>query len=221
MRALAFAPIAAAVAIAAAAPVQAAPLATPPIPAAVERALAAAGALPGARVEIVSYRGPARCNALRAEADQLIASSGSVALHIEGRGPAGESCRGLGLAEARLFAPVWIASRALATGEALDGAAARAVREVKQGHAPLAEIPAGSAATRRLAAGTVLEAPLVQDPTWLPGQNVRVVLHTGALSLTQQGRIVTCAPGRACAVLPSGRRVEGTRSNGELILENR
>ena len=204
-----------------AASANAAPLATPQIPAAVERALAASGALPGARVETVSYRGPARCSALRAEADQLIASSGSVALHIEGRGPAGEACRGLALAEARVFAPVWIASRALATGEGLDGAAARAVREVKQGHAPLAEIPAGSATTRRVAAGTVLEAPLVQDPTWLPGASVRVVLRSGSLSLSQQGRVVPCAPGRACAVLPSGRRVEGTRKSGELILENR
>jgi hypothetical protein len=189
------------------------------IPAAVVRAVSAGSLLPEARVEAVGYRGAGRCAAVRAELERPIEASGSVSLRIEGRGPAGEACRGFAVAEARVYAPVWVANRALATGESLEGAAARVEREVQPGHAPLAVLAPGLAASRPVAAGTVLEAGLVEDPAWRSGAQVRVVIRSGALSLSQQGRVVSCGQGRACAQLPSGRRVEGRRSGNELVLE--
>ena len=190
-----------------------------PIPAAVVRALSAGALLPDARVEAVGYRGAGRCDATRAEVEHPVEASGSVSLRIEGHSPTGEACRGFAVAEARLYAPVWVASRALAAGEAVEGATSRLEREVQPGHVPLAALSAGLATLRPVAAGTTLEAGFVQDPSWRPGAPVRVVLRSGSLSLTQQGRIVPCAPGRACAQLPSGRRVEGRRSGNELLLE--
>ena len=189
------------------------------IPLVVSRALSAGAATPGARVETVDYRGPGRCTATRAEVEQPIGSSGSVSLRSEGRGPGGESCRGFARAEARLFARVWVVSRALASGERLEGAITLMEREVQPGHAPLTEVAPGLAVTRPLAAGAVLEASMVHDPSWQSGQSVRVVIRSGGLSLTQSGRLIACAQGRACAQLPSGRRVEGRRSGNELVLE--
>ena len=196
------------------------PVAVPvAVPVVVSRALSQGAAAPGARVEASDYRGPGRCTATRAEVERPIGSSGLVSLRIEGRGPGGELCRGFARAEARLFAKVWVASRALFAGERLEGAAALLEREVQPGHTPLTELAPGLAASRPLAAGAVLEAGMVQDLSWQAGQSVRVVLRSGGLSLTQAGRIVPCAQGRYCAQLSSGRRVEGRRSGNELLLE--
>jgi flagella basal body P-ring formation protein FlgA len=201
------------------APVAARASRTAQVPAVVSRALSAGAASPGARVEAVDYRGPGRCTATRAEVEQPIGSSGVVSLRIEGRGPGGELCRGFARAEARVFARVLVLSRALASGESLDGAVTAMEREVQPGRAPLTEVAPGLAASRPLAAGAVLEASMVHDPSWQTGQTVRVVIRSGGLSLTQSGRLIACAQGRACAQLPSGRRVEGRRSGNELVLE--
>jgi flagella basal body P-ring formation protein FlgA len=189
------------------------------VPLAVEKALRSAVGTEGARLEVTSLRGPSRCEAVRAEVDKPIAASGLVPLRIEGHAPDGAHCAGLGVAEVRLFAPVWLTQRALGPGEAVEGSVVRLEREVRAGHAPLSEVAEGLVAARALPAGTILEAPLVQDPAWRPGASVRVVLQSGALAVVQVGRIVPCVPGRGCAVLPSGRRVEGRRANGELHLE--
>jgi hypothetical protein len=44
-------------------------------------------------------------------------------------------------------------------------------------------------------------------------------MRAGALSVEQSGRAVPCPRGRACAVLPSGRRVEGRLEDGRILVE--
>ena len=52
-----------------------------------------------------------------------------------------------------------------------------------------------------------------------PGALVAVRIRSGALTVEQSGRAVPCARGLACALLPSGRRVEGRLTDGRLLVE--
>jgi flagella basal body P-ring formation protein FlgA len=185
----------------------------------VVRAVARGAGLQRARATLIHYRAPGRCNAERAEVERPITSSGTVSLHIEGTSADGSACRGFARADVRLFAQVWVTTKALQAGEPLAGATELEEREVQPGHPPLGDIAPGLAAIRTLGAGTVLEQTLVFDPSWQPGANVRVVVRAGGLLLAQQGRVLACAQGRACAQLPSGRRVEGRREGSDLVLE--
>jgi hypothetical protein len=47
---------------------------------------------------------------------------------------------------------------------------------------------------------------------------VAVLLRAGTLSIEQRGTAVACRHGRACALLPSGRRVEGDWHGGRIEL---
>jgi len=60
-----------------------------------------------------------------------------------------------------------------------------------------------------------LEARHVQADGPLPGAPVTVVVNVAGLRVEQQGTAVGC-PGRACARLHNGRRVEGTFRDGVL-----
>jgi hypothetical protein len=51
------------------------------------------------------------------------------------------------------------------------------------------------------------------------GTSVRIVVRTGALTVEQLGRIVPCSRDAVCAVLPSGRHVEGRLEDGRLIVD--
>ena len=191
-----------------------------PLDAAVQTALEAALALPGARVELVELgaASPRGCAAESAEAKQRIAASGRVALRLSGRDGAGGACEAWAWARVRVKAPALAASRAIAEGEPLTGAVAASEREVLPGREPLGALPEGAVAVRALAAGTALDASDLRiGPR--PGEPVRVVLRAGSLEISQEGRAIPCRRGRACAVLPSGRRVEGVVSAGRLVLE--
>lgn len=195
--------------------------AAPAAPPVVERALREAVALPGARLELVSFTPHGACEAQEAEVAQPISASGTVAVRLLGRSPGGRPCAGAGFAQVRLFGPAWIAVRTLAVGQPLEGAAQQADRELRAGHPPAAAIPPGAVAARPIPAGAVVEEGHLLDPAWAPGASVRVVVRAGAVALAQEGRLVPCAAGRACAILPSGRRVEGRRAEGELLLEEK
>jgi hypothetical protein len=186
-------------------------------PAVVLRVLREA-APPGARLELLAYRGPLRCQPQEVDVEGPVVASGPVPLRVAGLSGSAR-CAGAAQAEVRLFAPAWVTSRALSAGEPVAGAAVREERELRPGHQLLAEPAAGLLATRALPAGTLLEARLVEDPAWAMGATVRVLVRSGSVLLAQQGRLVPCAPGRACAQLPSGRRVEGRRQGTDLLLE--
>jgi len=48
---------------------------------------------------------------------------------------------------------------------------------------------------------------------------VKVLVRNGALAIETVGRLVACGAGRACAVLASGKHVEGQLADGRLIVE--
>jgi hypothetical protein len=90
--------------------------------------------------------------------------------------------------------------------------------EVRAGHAPLATAPEGAVAARAIPAGAPIEeAMLRRGPA--PGAPVAVVLRSGLIAVETTGRAVPCPRGRACALLPSGRRVEGRLDAGRILVE--
>jgi hypothetical protein len=185
----------------------------------VRTATAEAAALPGAQADVLALEGalPARCGLTRAELPGPISSSGRVAVHLFGREAGGRACDGWAWAQVRLRAPVLVTTRPVAEGDLLEGAVAMREREVLPGRPPLSTLPEGAAAARALAAGVAVDEALIRIGA-RPGEAVAVVLRAGALSVEQQGRAVACRRGRVCALLPSGRRVEGVWHEGRIVL---
>ena len=195
--------------------------AAPDVPALAVEAVAAALAIPRARAEVVEVQVTAGrgCPAERAEALRPVTGSGEVPLRLLGAGPDGHACEAFGWARVRVTRSGLVATRALSAGEALEGAVASAEVEVRTGQAPpVAELPDGARAAHALAAGAALRsADLRVGPA--PGEPITVVLLADGLELSREGRALPCTPGRACALLPGGRRVEGRYEDGRLLLE--
>ncbi|MBI5070224.1 MAG: hypothetical protein HZB56_18470 [Deltaproteobacteria bacterium] len=206
--------MAAALAIALALAAQAAP----PSPA-VSEALRAALAVPGARlaVEGCSAALPRGCTEVGAEALRPVVATGQAPVRLRGVA-AGRACEATGWARVRVFAPALLASRAIAEGERLEGAAVPGEAEVSAGRRLLSELPAGATAARPIAAGSPLEAAQVRvGPR--PGESVTVRLAVGEVVVEQEARALPCARGRGCALLPSGRRVEGVLDGTRILVE--
>jgi hypothetical protein len=182
-------------------------------------ALTAALALPGARVELARLEpgAPAGCAVAAAAAPQPVAASGRVALRLSGSTAAGAPCEGWAWARVRVLAPALVVARDVEDGAPLAGAVTPAEREVLPGRAPLAALPPGATAARALRPGLALEGQHVRvGPR--PGEPITVVARVGTLSVERPGRAVPCARGRACALLPSGQRVEGALEDGRLVV---
>ncbi|HEY8926676.1 MAG TPA: hypothetical protein VIU64_19970, partial [Polyangia bacterium] len=94
-------------------------------------------------------------------------------------------------------------------------------REIKVGHLPAdaVSLEAGATADRALVAGQVVETDMVRAPGPRPGDPVKVVLVAGALAIEQTGRAVPCARNHNCAVLPSGKHVDGAFVDGRLLVQ--
>jgi hypothetical protein len=182
-------------------------------------ALTAALALPGARVELVRLDpgAPAGCAVASARAPQPLTASGRVALQLSGATAAGAPCDGWAWARVRVVAPALVVARDVADGAPLEGAVTAGEREVLPGRVPLAELPPSATAARALRAGAVLEAANVRSGP-RPGEPITVVARVGALAVERPARAVPCARGRACALLPSGQRVEGVLEDGRLVV---
>jgi hypothetical protein len=145
-------------------------------------------------------------------------ASGPAALRFAGADAAGRPCEGFAWAKVTVLAPTPVVTRALEVGDPLEGGVAWEEREVRPGRLPPAALPEGATAARRLRPGAVLEETSYRvGPR--PGTALAVVLSSGALSIEQVGRSVPCSRGRACAVLPSGRRVEGRLADGRILVE--
>jgi hypothetical protein len=197
-----------------------APLDRADVPPPVRAAIAAAVALPGASAEVLDLAGalPARCALTRAEAPRPVSASGRVAVHLFGRDGV-ERCDGWAWARVRVSAPSLVTARAVMEGAALEGAVVAVEREIVVGRPPVTMLPEGAIADRALAAGVPLDEALFRIGA-RPGQAVAVVLRTGALVVEQRGQAIACRRGRACALLPTGRRVEGTWHDGRIQLES-
>ncbi|HVO19369.1 MAG TPA: SAF domain-containing protein [Anaeromyxobacter sp.] len=185
------------------------------------RAVVAALALPHARAELVEVQVTAGrgCPADRAEALRPVTGSGEVPLRLLGTSPDGHPCEAYGWARVRVVRAGLVATRAVAAGETLEGAVEPAEVEVRPGHAPfLGELPGGARAARALAAGAPLSSADVREGP-APGEPITVVVLGEGLELSREGRALPCTPGRGCALLPGGRRVEGRLEAGRLVLE--
>ena len=190
-------------------------------PAAVRDAVRSALALPGARVEVseIEQALPRECALARAEVPRPVTTSGRVALRLLGSDTTGAPCSKWAWVRVRVSAPSLVTSRTVKEGAPLDGAVTPVEREVVPGRPPFAELPEGARAARALPAGATLDATLVRiGPP--PGEPVTVVVRAGELLAEQQGQAVACRRGRACALLPSGRRVEGAWHDGRIQLES-
>ena len=186
---------------------------------ALERALAA----PGARLDsAIEERGPMRaadCRASAAEVPRPIDGSGRVAVKLSGRAAHGQTCEAWAWVRVRVVAPVPVASRALRAGESFANAVVTEERELRAGHAP-AQIGPASVAARAIAAGQVIDGASVTEPTLRAGEPVKVLVVSGSIVIEQAGRAVPCLRGRGCAVLASGKHVEGELVDGQLVVQS-
>lgn len=190
---------------------------------ALQSALDAAVAIPDARVEIVSLDRPASDCATtsaraHAEVSRPVDGSGRFAVKLVGARPSGAPCEVWVWARVRLFAKVPVTRRALRTGEALAPAVATEEREIKPGHLP-AVIADGAVAERALGPGLMIEADVVRAPGLRAGASVTVVIQAGTLVVEETGHVVACPRNHNCAVLPSGKYVDGTLVDGRLMVQ--
>lgn len=192
--------------------------ALPPAP--VVEAFEKAVPLPGARVEIADFHPElaARCAVIRAELPAPLAGSGRIAVRLSGTLPEGGPCDGWGWAVVRVLAPVLVAQRPVPVGSLLLDAVAPRERELLPGRTPLSRLPADAVAGRPLAAGQVLDERDLRSGPGV-GDAVTVLIRLGGLRVEQVGRAIPCSRGRACAQMPSGKRVEGAWRDGRLLVE--
>jgi hypothetical protein len=185
-----------------------------PVPAEVSRALTRALTLEGATVVPLHFAAPARCHIRDASVSQPLSGSGRVAVQYAGHG-----CSGFAWVDVQVWAKVAVTTRAVPKGAPLAGALAWTRREIRRGHPPY--LPDENAvASRTLSAGTEIAARDVGASGFSAGGMVKVLVVSGALAVATQGRQVACGAGRLCAVLPSGKRVEGVLdANQRLVVE--
>jgi len=193
----------------------------PDVSALAAEAVAAALAVPRAHAQLVEVQVTAGrgCPAARAEALRPVTGSGEVPLRLLGTSADGRVCEAFGWARVRVMRTGLVATRPLAAGEPLEGAVEPAEVELHNGQSPpVAELPEEARAAHALAAG----APLRSNDVLLgpaPGESITVVVLADGLEISREGRALPCTPGRACALLPGGRRVEGRLEGGRLVME--
>jgi|GEM_PF-915166 len=189
---------------------------------ALRTALEASLTVTGGRVELVALDRPAGdCLTsgvgTRAEISRPIDGSGRLALKLIGSRARGGACEVWAWARVRVFAEVPIAARAIRGGEPLAAVVRREEREIKPGHVP-AVLTEGATASRAVGAGQMIEANVVSGAGPRPGQSIKVLIVSGALAVEQEGRAVPCGREGTCAVLPSGKHVEGSFADGRLTV---
>jgi flagella basal body P-ring formation protein FlgA len=118
-----------------------------------------------------------------------------------------------------VWAQAAVTTRAVRAGEALNASVAVIEHEVKSGHMPYLP-PDGAVAIRSLSAGAVVNPADVGKSTVVAGDPVKILVVSGVLAVEAQGRRIPCGQSRACAVLSSGRHLEGHMDDrGRLIVE--
>jgi hypothetical protein len=184
------------------------------LPSAVSESLTRALAVPGARIVPLSWSAPSGCPIRSASVSRAIDGSGRVAVKFSGR-----NCSGWGWVRLEVWSETAITTRAVRAGEAVASGFTMVEQEVRPGRMPFIP-PAGAVAVRSLPAGTIIDSGDVSMSASVAGDPIKIVVATGALAVATQGRRVACAGGRACAVLPSGKHVEGHLDDaGHLIVE--
>jgi hypothetical protein len=184
------------------------------LPSAVSESLSRALTIPGARIVPLSWSAPEGCHIRNASVPHTIDGSGRVAVKF-----AGKNCTGWGWVRLEVWSETAVTTRALRAGETVETGYAMVEQEVRPGRMPFVP-PAGAVAVRNLPAGTALDPRNVSKSSVVAGDPVKIVVAAGAVAIETQGRRVPCSPSRACAVLASGRHVEGRMDDrGRLIVE--
>ena len=186
-------------------------------------ALAESSTVAGARVELVALEGAsASCRTdgadVRVETSRPVDGSGRFAVKLIGHtATKGARCELWAWARLRVFASVRVARRPIRAGEALTPATIVEEREIRSGHVPMAAVD-GLTADRAIGAGQMIEEGTARAPGPRAGEPIKVVIVLGALAVEQDGHVLPCSAGRTCAVLPSGKRVEGALVDGRLMV---
>jgi hypothetical protein len=199
-------------ALLAASPAQ--PTAGEPLPGEVRESLARALVVPGARLVPVRFTAPATCRVSSASVARPIDGSGRVAVKIAGRG-----CSGWAWAEVQVWAETSVTTRVVRAGDPLGPASTVVEREIRSGQVPFV-VGADAVASRTLPLGNVIQPGDVSRSSVTLGDQVKVVFLSGTVAIETQGRRSGCLRGRDCAILSSGRHVEGHLDEaGRLIVE--
>jgi hypothetical protein len=193
------------------------------VPGFVAAALEQTVSLKGARANVTEYRAtlPEGCTASKATALNPLDSGGRAILRLAGKSAGGTPCEGFASIRARMSASVLVTGSFVRRDQPLVGTTIIEERDIT-GMADLLDVlPEGALSTRQLSPGTMLTDRMVRAPGPSAGTPVSVVVRSGAITLTQGGRIVPCGSSRSCASLPSGKRVEGVWVDGQLLVEAR
>ncbi len=175
---------------------------------ALEQALQRALTRTPATVELQSWDAP-RC--LGRFVPAPFESSGRVPVRVRGK-----ACEAWGWAQVKVIVPVATLSRDVKANEPMDGA--WSVTGVEARGEVISALPPGATATRGLRRGMPVNATDFRvGPR--PGTAITVRLVMGALSLEQRATISPCPGNGTCATLPSGKRVAGVWSDGQLVVE--
>jgi hypothetical protein len=176
-----------------------------------------------ARATIREYRPtlPAGCVADVAHQISAPDLSGRAMLKLGGTSASGGRCEGFATVRASLTASVLVATRAVAKDQPLEGAFTLSEKDVTGHPEILSELPAGAVASQAVVPGVALTERMVRLPGPATGESVPVVVQSGPISITQDGRLAACGTGHTCATLPSGKRVEGRLVDGKLLVEAR
>jgi hypothetical protein len=177
---------------------------------ALQQALERASAVPGATVELVSWKAP-RC-AGRFEVASAIEASGRVPVRVRGAG-----CDDWGWATVKLTAATAELTHDVKLGESLEGAWVLKAHEVRRGFDRVTEVPANATANRPLHMGQSLslEAIRVGPPAGTP---ITVRVKLGGIAIDARGTTSSCTGGQVCATLPQGKRVRGSLEDGVLVV---
>jgi len=192
----------------------AAPAAQEILPREVSESLTHALTIPGARIVPLTWSAPVNCRIRNASVAHAIDGSGRVAVKFSGRG-----CTGWGWVQLEVWAETAVTTRAVRAGESLASSFAMIEQEVRPGRMPYTPSD-GAVAVRGLPSGTTIHASDVSRSTVVAGDPVKILVVSGVLAVEAQGRRIPCGQSHACAVLSSGKHLEGQMDDhGRLIVE--
>jgi hypothetical protein len=184
------------------------------LPGEVSESLQRALVVPSGRIVPLRWTGPSGCRVTSAAVPRPIDGSGRVPVKISGRG-----CSGWGWVELQVWAETSVTTRIVRAGERLGSSATVVESEIRPGHLPFIA-PPDAIASRTLAIGRAIDPGDVSRSSVTLGDPIKVVLVAGAVFIETQGRRSNCLRTRDCAVLSSGKHVEGHIDDaGRLIVE--
>ena len=184
------------------------------LPGEVSESLQRALVVPAGRIVPLRWTASPQCRVASASVPRPIDGSGRVAVRVSGRG-----CSGWGWVELQVWAETSVTTRVVRAGERLASASAVVEREIRSGQLPFI-VPEDGVASHILPMGAAIGSADVSRNMVTLGDPIKVVFVAGTVAIETQGRLTNCLRTRDCAVLSSGKHVEGhIDDGGRLIVE--